>query len=144
MKAFLFPFFLAAAGMCCAEAAAQVNPYAAEAQLPPAARAAHVRILQGPELERTRGNWAILRWTSNNPGGADEHFAIAHFGTRPNDLDETAKSHIRLNREHSETVFRVLLTGLKPRTTYYYTVDSMGGDGVDDQVKSPEEHFTTE
>jgi phosphodiesterase/alkaline phosphatase D-like protein len=143
MKASLFPFFLAVAGVCCAGAAAQTNPYQATAQLPPANRASQVTISQGPAPERVDNNWAILRWTSNNPGGADEHFAVAHFGTSPNQLDQTAKSHIRLNRSHSDTIFRVRLLGLQPNTTYYYTVDSMGGDGVDDHVKSPVLHFTT-
>lgn len=143
MKASLIPFFIAVAGTCCAGATAQSNPYAATAQQPPAGRASQVTITEGPAPERVESNWAILRWTSNNPGGADEHFAIAHFGIDPNQLDQTAKSHIRLNRSHPETTFRVRLLQLKPNTTYYYTVDSMGGDGTDDHVKSPVLHFTT-
>lgn len=143
MKAYLIPFVMAAASLCSAGAAAQTNPYQATAEQPPAAKASHVTITDGPATESVQSNWAILRWTSNNPGGADEHFAVAHFGTSPDQLDQTAKSHIRLNRNHSDTVFRVRLLGLKPNTTYYYTVDSMGGDGIDDHVKSPVLHFTT-
>ena len=41
------------------------------------------------------------------------------------------------------TVFRVRVDGLKPRTTYYYTVDSKGADGQGDGVKSAVKHFTT-
>jgi hypothetical protein len=86
---------------------------------------------------------AILRWTSTNPGGDDEHYAVAHYGADPSRLNETAKSHIRLNRNHPDTVFRVRLVGLKPHTTYYYWVTSMGGDGRDDPVKSRINQFTT-
>jgi phosphodiesterase/alkaline phosphatase D-like protein len=120
----------------------QLSPYA-QKELPPAKRTARVHITRGPELESATSNSVIIRWTSNNPGGADEHFGVVNYGTNPKNLSEMAKSHIRLNRNHSYTVFRVRVDGLKPRTTYYYTVDSMGGDGADDGVKSDVRHFTT-
>jgi hypothetical protein len=122
--------------------AAQVSPYSPK-ELPPAPPVARVHITQGPELEMARGNSAIIRWTSNNPGGSDEHFGVVHYGPNPKDLSQTAKSPIRLNRNHSETVFRVRVQGLSPRTTYYYTVDSMQASGRSDGVKSPVEHFAT-
>jgi phosphodiesterase/alkaline phosphatase D-like protein len=111
--------------------------------LPPAKRAAHVEITEGPALESVRDNIAIIRWTSNNPGGTDEHFAVVHYGTDPHHLNQMAKSHIRLNQQHSYTVFRVRMDGLKPKTTYYYTVDSMESTGQSDNVKSPVAHFST-
>lgn len=143
MKRSLLALLAAAGSLCCVGAAAQTTPYEPAQTLPPAAKASHVKITQGPAPERIETTWAILRWTSNNPGGADEHFAIAHYSTDPKQLNLTARSHIRLNRSHPETVFRVMVTGLKPKTTYYYTVDSMGGDGTDDNVTSPVLHFTT-
>ncbi len=111
--------------------------------LPPAKQAEHVKIIKGPALEIALDNLAIVRWTSTNPGGDDDHFAVAHFGTDPSDLSQTAKSHIRLNRAHPETIFRVRIPGLKPQTTYYYWVTSMGGDGKSDGVKSAVNRFTT-
>jgi phosphodiesterase/alkaline phosphatase D-like protein len=133
----------AAIVLCSNVNAVQLSPYAPK-ELPPATRTARVRITQGPELESATSNSAIIRWTSNNPHGADEHFGIVNYGTNPNNLSEMmAKSHIRLNRNHSYTVFRVRVDGLKPRTTYYYKVDSMGGDGHDDGVRSAVKHFTT-
>jgi Purple acid Phosphatase, N-terminal domain len=110
--------------------------------LAPAKQAASVHITKGPELESVKDNEAIITWTSNNPGGSDEHFGVVHYGTDPKHLSETAKSHIRLNQTHSYTVFRVLVVGLKPQTTYYYTVDSMQGNGKSDGVKSTVAHFT--
>ena len=38
-------------------------------------------------------------------------------------------------------MFRVRMNGLKPETTYYYTVDSMGADGNDDGVKGSVQTF---
>ncbi len=109
--------------------------------LPPARRATRVHITEGPKLESVRNNDAIITWTSNNPGGTDEHFGVVHYGTDPEHLDQTAKSHIRLNQNHSYTVFRVRVDGLKPQTTYYYTVDSMQATGQSDGVKSKLAHF---
>ena len=120
----------------------QVNPYSPK-ELPRAMKAARVRITQGPELESANDKSAIIRWRSNNPGGSDEHYGIVHYGTNPKELSQTAKSHIRLNQNHSYTVFRVRVEDLAPRTTYYYTVDSMGANGTSDGVKSTVKHFTT-
>jgi purple acid phosphatase-like protein len=106
-------------------------------------KAARVRIMQGPVIERADPDFAIIRWTSNNPGGSPEHFGIVRYGTNPTKLNQTAKSPIRLNPGHSYTVFRVRMDGLKPRTTYYYTVDSTEANGKDDGVKSAVKHFTT-
>lgn len=121
---------------------AQASGYAPKI-LPPAKAASHVYITQGPAIESVTDKLAIIRWTSNNPGGSDEHFGIVRYGTDPHHLSETAKSHIRLNQNHSYTVFRVRVDNLNPRSTYYYKVDSMGGNGRMDGVKSPVRHFTT-
>jgi phosphodiesterase/alkaline phosphatase D-like protein len=106
-------------------------------------KAVRARITQGPEIERVDPDFAIVKWTSNNPGGSPEHYAVVHYGTDPTKLNQTAKSPIRLNPGHSYTVFRVRINGLKPWTTYYYTVDSIEANGRDDGVKSTIKHFTT-
>src|SRR5882724_6328776 len=104
------------------------NPAIAQI-LPPAVQAAHVQITQGPELELANGYLTIIRWATNNPGGSDEHFGVVQYGTDPKNLNATAKSHIRLNRGHSYTVFRVRLNALKQKTTYYYSVTSIQSNG---------------
>ena len=106
-------------------------------------KAASVEITQGPEIERADSYLTILRWTTNNPGGSPQHYGVVHYGTDPKDLSQTAKSPIRLNPDHAETVFRVRIDGLQPKTTYYYTVDSMEANGTGDGVKSTVKHFTT-
>ena len=118
------------------------NPIVAQVP-PPQKRAEHVEITKAPELEIAHDDLAIIRWTSTNPGGDDEHFAVVHYGTDPNDLSQVAKSPIRLNRDHAETIFRVRMQDLKPQMTYYYKVTSMGSGGQSDGVESPVNHFTT-
>jgi hypothetical protein len=123
-------------------AAQPADAYVAK-QEPPAAKAPRMQVTRGPELELADENSATIRWTSINPGGSDEHFGVVHYGTNPNDLNQTAKSHIRLNQKHADTVFRVSLEALAPRTTYYYTVDSTQATGESDGVKGSVVKFTT-
>src|SRR3954452_7269962 len=118
------------------------NPTVAQG-VPPAKKAVRVEITQGPALESARDDLAIIRWISNNPGGTDDHFGVVYYGTDPKELSQTAKSHIRINRAHPETIFRVRVGDLKARTTYYYTVTSMGSDGERDGVESAVNQFTT-
>ena len=122
--------------------AAQVSQYTANNLPSPAKKEARVHITEGPALESCRDNEAIIRWTSNNPGGTDEHFGLVKYGTDPHDLKLTARGHIRLNQSHPYTVFRVRLEEIKAGTTYYYTVDSMGATGELDGVRSKVYHFT--
>ncbi len=110
---------------------------------PTTPKAARVRIIEGPTIELAKEHLTVIRWTTNNPGGSPVHYGIVRYGTRPNGLIETAKSPIRLNPDHSSTVFRVRLDNLKARTTYYYTVDSTEANGTSDGVLSPISNFTT-
>ena len=127
-----------------ATAVASVLSFSAAAQvLPPARKAERVQITKGPGLESSTNYLTIIRWTTNNPGGADVHYGIVRYGTDPKDLRQTARNPIRLNHGHQSTTFRVRIEGLKPRTTYFYTVTSAGSDGTSDGVKSPVKKFTT-
>ncbi|HTC63186.1 MAG TPA: fibronectin type III domain-containing protein [Candidatus Saccharimonadales bacterium] len=102
-----------------------------------------VKIIQGPEI--ALATWfTVIRWTTNNPGGSPVHYGIVHYGTDPKHLNQTAQNPIRLNPSHSETVFRVHLYNLKPRTTYYYKVDAVESNGKNDGVISPVQNFTTQ
>jgi len=119
-----------------------VSPTLAQ-MMPPAPKAPSVSITIQPTLESAHDDMAIIRWTTNNPGGADDHFGVVHYGTSPNALTEMAKSHVRLNRGHSDAMFRVHLDSLQPQTTYYYTVTSTDGSGTSDGVQSNVGQFTT-
>jgi hypothetical protein len=111
---------------------------------PTTPRTEHVQIIQGPEVPLVGGYLTVVRWTVNNPGGVPVHYGVVHYGTNPKDLNQTAKNPIRLNPTHSETVFRVNLYSLPPKTTYYYTVESMDSSGKSDGVTSPIKTFTTQ
>jgi hypothetical protein len=125
--------------------AAQARPYSPNELPPPAKTAANVRITHGPELELANAydNSAIIRWTTNNPGGTDQHYGVVHYGSNPKELSQTAKSPNHMNRNHPDMIFRVRVDGLKPKSTYFYTVESTQGTGKSDGVKSPVRHFST-
>jgi phosphodiesterase/alkaline phosphatase D-like protein len=116
------------------------KPIVAQVQAIP--KAASVRITEGPAPERADDYLTIITWTSNNPGGSLDHLGVVHYGTDPKNLSQTAKSPNRLNAAHSSTIFRVRIEGLKPGTTYYYTVDSEEPNGKGDRVKSAVKQFT--
>jgi len=106
-------------------------------------RAARVQISDGPEVPLVGGYLTVIRWEVNNPGGLPVHYGVVHYGADPKNLNQTAKNPIRLNPYHPSTVFRVSLYDLSPRTTYYYTVESMDSSGKSDGVTSPTKTFTT-
>ena len=108
-----------------------------------AGKAQTVAIVQQPSLESAHDDTAILRWITTTPHGSAEHFAVAQYGTSPGALTQTAKSHVRINSGHSDTIFRVRIDGLQPQTTYYYKVTSTGGDGTSDGAESAVNQFTT-
>src|SRR5580700_6998406 len=49
-----------------------------------AIRSAHVEITQGPALGLAHGDLAIVRWTTNNPGGLDDQFwrFVLRYGSK--------------------------------------------------------------
>ena len=118
------------------------SPAAAQPS-PTTKKIARVQITRGPEIERAEPNFAIVRWESNNPGGSPLHLGIVRYGTDPKNLSQTASSPIRLNPGHSHTSFRVRVDGLKPQTTYYYTIESTEANGKTDGAKCTIKHFTT-
>jgi hypothetical protein len=111
---------------------------------PITARAERVRISEGPEVPLVGGYLTVIRWTVNNPGGLPMHYGVVHYGRNPKHLSETTKNSIRLNPYHSSTVFRVNLYNLPPKTTYYYTVESMDSSGKSDGITSSIKTFTTQ
>jgi len=107
-------------------------------------RAERVQISEGPGVPLVGGYLTVIRWTVNNPGGLPVHYGVVHYGTDPKVSSQTAKNPIRLNPYHSSTAFRVNLYDLPPKTTYYYSVQSMDSSGKSDGVTSPIKTFTTQ
>jgi hypothetical protein len=106
-------------------------------------RTERVQITEGPEVPLVGGYLTVIRWTVNNPGGLPVHYAVVHYGRDPKSLTQTAKNSIRLNPYHPSTVFRVNLYDLPPKTTFYYTAESMDSSGKSDGITSPVATFTT-
>jgi Purple acid Phosphatase, N-terminal domain len=112
-------------------------------ETPVTPRAEQVQFSEGPEVPLVGGYLTVIRWTVNNPGGLPVHYGVVHYGTNPKNLNQTAKNPTRLNPYHSSTVFRVNMYDLSPKTTYYYTVESIDSSGKSDGVSSPIKTFTT-
>src|SRR4029077_7995532 len=91
--------------------------------------APRMRVIKGPALESATDNSAIIRWTTDTGSSLMEH-AVVHYGTDPKNLSRRAESPNRWNQNLPYMVHRVYVTNLTPRTTYYYTVESVRGDGT--------------
>jgi Purple acid Phosphatase, N-terminal domain len=91
--------------------------------------AGHMQITKGPELESATDNSAIIRWTTNTGSTRIEH-SVVHYGTDPKDLSRRAESLNRWNQNLPYMIHRVSVMNLMPRTTYYYKVESVRGDGT--------------
>ena len=109
-----------------------------------AQKSAGVQLTEGPETETVKCTLAIIRWTTTNPGGTFLHYGVVHYGTDRRHLSQDAKSPNRRNAAHPEMVFRVRLDDLKPRTTYYYKIESTDAHGTTDGVISSVKTFTTQ
>lgn len=114
-------------------------------QQPPAGKKiAGMRIIEGPAVESATDSSAIIRWKTNTGSSLIEH-SVVHYGTDPKDLGKKAESLNRWNRNLPYMIHRVELMKLTPRTTYYYTVESVRGDGTPLGGKSDAiKQFTTD
>jgi phosphodiesterase/alkaline phosphatase D-like protein len=139
VRKIILAFALALSGTCLFLLHIAAAPVHAAAQ-----KSAGVQLTGGPESEIVKDTLAIIRWTTTNPGGTFLHYGVVHYGTDPSHLSQDAKSPNRRNPAHPKMVFRVRLDDLKPRTTYYYKVDSTDAHGTTDGVASPVRTFTTQ
>jgi len=93
-----------------------------------------IHITDGPLVEATGSNWAVVAWTTNARGSS-----IVHYGTNPNSLTQTAESpYTQQGQTH-----RVHINNLQPNTTYYFAVDSGQGFGTGTDSRSQVGTFQT-
>ena len=92
-------------------------------------KAARMQIIEGPALESATDNSAIIRWTTNTGAGLIER-SVVHYGTDPKNLDRKADSLNRWNQNLPSMIHRVSVLNLTPGTRYYYTVESVRGNGT--------------
>ena len=101
----------------------------ASQQRPASKKAARMQIIKGPALESVTHNSAIIRWTTNTGASLIEH-SVVHYGTDAKHLSRKAESLNRWNQNLPYMIHRVSVMNLTPQTTYYYTVESVRGDGT--------------
>jgi phosphodiesterase/alkaline phosphatase D-like protein len=102
-------------------------------------QAQSVKITDGPRVEGTGNNFAVIAWSTNTGGSS-----IVRYGTDRNHLDQMAEAPYADNEGAKAQTHRVHLKNLQPNTTYYYMVDSGQGEGTGTEAKSGVEEFHTQ
>ncbi len=102
------------------------------------AKAAAVKIIDGPRVEGTGDTWAVVAWTTNVGSSS-----IIRYGTNPSSLTQTAESPYADKDGANKQTHRVKIQNLTPGTTYYFAVDSGQGEGTGTQAQSNVSTFTT-
>lgn len=85
-------------------------------------RANDLKIVDGPRVEATTDQMAVIAWSTDV-----ESSAIVRFGTDQAKLDQTAMQSWGGQKTSQSAVHRVAIKGLKPETTYYFEVESAQG-----------------
>jgi phosphodiesterase/alkaline phosphatase D-like protein len=97
-----------------------------------------VKIVNGPRVEGTGANWAVIAWSTNTGGST-----VVRYGTDPKNLNQTAEAPYSDNEKAKAQNHRVHLKNLKPNTKYFFMVDSGQGEGTGTEAKSGVSEFTT-
>src|SRR5438045_5503964 len=108
------------------------------APAPATSQPQNLQIINGPVVERTGPHGAVIAWTTNAGGSS-----VVHYGTDPNNLNQTAQAPYKNNQNKQYQTHRVRVHNLQPGTTYYFTVDSGEGFGTGTAAKSQVAQFTT-
>lgn len=106
--------------------------------LPQGSKSEPLKITDGPRVESTGRDSAVIAWTTNTGGSS-----IVRFGTDKNNLSQKAQAPYADNENTAHQTHRVELKNLKPGTTYYFIVDSGQGEGTGTEAKSDVAQFTT-
>lgn len=73
-------------------------------------------VIRGPYLQKANQNSVILRWRTDNPTDSR-----VDYGDSPSNLNNTVVN------QNFVTNHEVLITGLSPNTTYYYSIGMFSG-----------------
>jgi hypothetical protein len=101
----------------------------ASQECPASKKAERIQIIKGPAVESATDKSAIIKWTTNTGSGSIER-SVVHYGTDRKNLNHRADSINRWNQSVPSMIHRVYVMNLTPGTTYYYTVESVRGDGT--------------
>lgn len=101
---------------------------------------ANLQITNGPRVEGTGSNWAVIAWTTNAGGSS-----VVRYGTDPNNLTQTAEGQYTGEHIHQGRVtHRVRINNLQPGMTYYFAAISNKGSGTGTSAMSSVGQFTTQ
>jgi phosphodiesterase/alkaline phosphatase D-like protein len=101
-------------------------------QSPNAQQNPNVQITKGPTIESVTPRSAVIAWSTNTNSGS-----TLRYGTSPDQLAKTAQV------PWGGLTHRVTLQNLQPNTTYYFTVESMQGEGTGTGAASGVAQFKT-
>jgi phosphodiesterase/alkaline phosphatase D-like protein len=99
---------------------------------------AAVKITDGPRVEGTTSNSAVIAWTTNEASSS-----VIRYGTNPSSLTQTAEAPYADTEGANKQTHRVHINNLQPHTTYYFAVDSGQGEGTGTQAQSSVSQFST-
>jgi phosphodiesterase/alkaline phosphatase D-like protein len=99
----------------------------------PAEPRAELKLTNGPVIEHVGTDTATIAWSTSLPSSS-----IVKYGTDRNSLGQNSE------QPWGATTHRVQLKNLKPRTQYYFSVQSAQGKNAPGQkVDTPPQAFTT-
>ena len=89
-------------------------------------------------IEYVGDDSAEIAWTTNTGGSS-----VVHYGTDPNNLNQTAQESYQASQNGEHATHRVLIKGLQPNTTYYFRVESAQGQGTGTAAQGETRSFQT-
>lgn len=99
----------------------------------PAQQNQNVQITQGPRVESTTADSAVIAWSTNVNAST-----VLKYGTDRNNLNMTAEA------PWGGLTHRVTIKNLQPNTTYYFDVESGQGQGTGTKAISGVSQFKTQ
>ena len=106
--------------------------------VPLALQAQQLSMTHNANIEYLGDDSAEIAWTTNTGGSS-----VIHYGTDPNNLNQTAQESYQAGQNGQHVTHRVLIKGLQPNTTYYFRVESAQGQGTGTQTQGQIRSFHT-
>ena len=103
-----------------------------------AVAAQNLSLTHNANIEYVGDDSAEIAWTTNTGGSS-----VVHYGTDPNNLNQTAQESYQASQNGQHAGHRVLIKGLQPNTTYYFRVESAQGQGTGTGALSNVAQFQT-
>lgn len=106
--------------------------------VPLAIQAQQLSMTHNANIEYVGDDSAQIAWTTNTGGSS-----VIHYGTDPNNLNQTAEESYQSGQNGQHVTHRVLIKGLQPNTTYYFRVESAQGQGTGTAAEGQVRSFHT-